>query len=235
MADSIERVRAVRQAIQTSTSGKSRPTTRRSQTKTAFGPVSAAKGSPPGMPVASHVPKSSSWTTMAQKRMRVVRTRGRSEMRGVTRYQCASTTAAIDPPVTTARASSCTSRGTASGSPAVQPQAASAMAATPAAMAAPPSQRARPPRAQPERRPAARAPRTGRWPPGAARRARRHSRWPAPTGAGRPHSVASQPRPMRPARTALKPRKPAVASRDLAQQPGEARSCPGPASRAAPT
>jgi len=156
---------------------------------------------------------------MAQKRMRVLRTRGRSEMRGVTRYQWASTTAAIEPPVTTARANQLQQQGHRQRSPAASHRPRAPSQATPAAHGgqAQPARVAATTQAELARRD---RPRTGRWPPGAARRARPHSRRPTRTAAAGP--VGRQPaKAKRPAQEGAEAQEAGRGIRDLPQQPGE--------------
>src|SRR6185503_7902990 len=134
VADSIDRVRAVWTAAQLTINGKTRPTSRRSQTNNAQGPASAANaGVPPGpAPTAIHATKSASCAASAMASQRDSRTRGASGSRGVTRYQWPSTIAAQTPPRTAARRTSSMRSGMLAKPPPPQPTAANSRASAPA-------------------------------------------------------------------------------------------------------
>src|SRR6187397_1242368 len=90
VADSIERVRAVWTAAHDTTSGKIRPTMSRSQTKRAYGPVSAANGASSGAgpaPVPIQTQNRTIWNATTNRSARDRRINGDSGNFGVTRYQ----------------------------------------------------------------------------------------------------------------------------------------------------
>ena len=89
VADSIERVRAVWIAAHDTTSGNTSPTTSRSHTNRAHGPVSGANGPPPEPPPsATETTKNTSWstTTTGAGPARTARADASGSF-GVTRYQ----------------------------------------------------------------------------------------------------------------------------------------------------
>src|SRR6478735_7787371 len=122
----MDRERAVWRAAHDTTSGKIRPTIRRSQTNRAHGPTRTENGpapTPGPVPVDTHTAKSTTWGATTASRPREMRISGASGSFGVTRYQWPRIIAANTPPVAIARITSWSRSGTAKTVPPAQARA----------------------------------------------------------------------------------------------------------------